>query len=117
MSAGIGAAAGSGVGMLANPGRRGQNRAKNVIIGGALGGLLGAGTGYLAQELTNKTENDTHVKDNQDEQKGSNYSSKSGNPVLIPPRVESRFWRGFMGFFENLWQFNRRKIRAAFKSN
>jgi hypothetical protein len=92
LGAGIGATAGAGVGLLASPGRNGQNRARNVIVGGALGGLLGAGTGYVANELSDKSNKEAYDKGKQDAQKGTgNYAPASGKPVLIPPRVESRF--------------------------
>lgn len=62
LGAGVGATAGAGVGLLANPGRNGQNRARNVIIGGALGGLLGAGTGYIANDLAEKSSKEAYGK-------------------------------------------------------
>lgn len=91
LGAGIGATAGSGVGMLADPGKKGQNRARNVIIGGALGGLLGAGAGYVTQELVEKGQNEAYARGKEDAQKKSGGTSATGTPVLIPPRVESRF--------------------------
>jgi hypothetical protein len=92
LGAGIGATAGAGVGLMAYPGRDGKYRARNVIIGGALGGLLGAGTGYVANELADKSNKEAYEKGKLDAQKGpGNYTPGTGKPVLIPPRVESRF--------------------------
>lgn len=91
LGAGVGATAGAGVGMLADPGKKGQNRARNVIIGGALGGLLGAGAGYVTQELVEKGNNEAYARGKEDAQKKAGNASATGTPVLIPPRVESRF--------------------------
>ncbi len=90
LGAGVGAAAGSGVGLLADPGRKGQHRARNVIVGGALGGLLGAGVGYVTQELVERGQNEAYAK-GKEERQTNGAAPTTGTPVLIPPRVESRF--------------------------
>src|SRR5437764_110587 len=88
LGAGLGAAAGSGAGLMLG----GKNRTRNVIVGGALGGVLGAGTGYIANDLVDKNEKEAYEKGKQDGQKrAGSYVPGSGKPVLIPPRVESRF--------------------------
>lgn len=86
LGAGVGTAAGVGTGFAIG----GENRTRNVIVGGALGGLLGAGTGYAAHELVEKSEKDAYEKGKKDAQKAG-YGSGNGKPVLIPPRIESRF--------------------------
>jgi len=92
LGAGIGAGAGAGVGLLAPPGRRGQNRARNVIIGSALGGLLGVGAGVLTQSLEENAQKDGYQKGIQDSKRDEDVQPSNGhNPVLIPPRIQSRF--------------------------
>lgn len=97
-SAGVGAVAGgvtgAGVGALADPGARGQNRFRNVIIGTAVGSALGAGAGFMLGQ---------HVKDERDaahdggkkealRESESHAGSLSGNsPRLIPARTEARW--------------------------
>jgi hypothetical protein len=92
LGAGMGTVAGAGVGMIAPGGRDGQYRARNVIIGGALGGLLGAGSGYVAHELVDKSNKEAFDKGKDASKKSStDYVGASGQPTLIPPRIETRF--------------------------
>ena len=94
LGAGVGLAAGTGAGLMSYGGRNGQFTARNVIVGGALGGLLGAGVGYIAHELVEKGEKDAFDKGKEAGGKsptGNGMSSSFGKPVLIPAKVESRF--------------------------
>lgn len=92
LAAGIGAVAGSGLGLMLPPGKHGQYRARNVIVGGALGGLLGAGSGFLAHELIDKSNKQAYDKGQMAGQKSiPGYVPASGQPTLVPPRVETRF--------------------------
>lgn len=92
LGAGLGAVAGSAIGVASYPGRNGQYQPRNVIVGGALGGLLGAGAGYLVHALFEKKE-----KEVVDQSKDSDQTPRTtflpglGKPTLIPPQVESRF--------------------------
>jgi hypothetical protein len=92
LGAGIGTVAGAGVGMIAPGGRDGQYRARNVIVGGALGGLLGAGTGYVGHELVEKSNQEAYAK-GKDAGKtaSSGYVGGTGQPTLIPPQIETKF--------------------------
>ena len=94
LGAGVGLAAGTGAGLMSYGGRNGQFTARNVIVGGALGGLLGAGVGYIAHELVEKSEKDAFDKGKEAGGKsiiGQGVSAAFGKPVLIPAKVESRF--------------------------
>lgn len=90
--AGTGATIGAGIGALANPGAKAQGRIRNVFIGATAGSLLGAGIGNLAHEEIEDREKASFEKAKKES--GGIAASSSGNPnapVLLPPRVESRF--------------------------
>jgi hypothetical protein len=93
LGTGVGAGVGAGIGALADPGPKGEGRIRNVFIGAAAGSLIGAGAGYLGHELVEKKERAAYEKGKKDSAKDQtgNASEDSGAPVLIPPRVESRF--------------------------
>lgn len=97
-SAGAGAAAGgllgAGVGAIADPGKNGENRLRNVIIGTAAGGVLGAGTGFaLGQHARNeRQEAYERGKEAGAKETGASQAFASGTaPQLIPPRTEARW--------------------------
>ena len=97
-SVGTGAAAGgllgAGVGAIADPGKNGENRLRNVIIGTAAGGVLGAGTGFaLGQHMRNEREGAfTKGKEAGAKENGSAQTFATGAaPQLIPPRTEARW--------------------------
>jgi phage tail tape-measure protein len=97
-SAGAGAlaggVAGAGLGALADPGRGGENRFRNVVIGTAIGSGVGAGAGFMLGE---------HVKDERDAAREdgkrnalkdaqTHAASSSGTtPRLIPARTEAHW--------------------------
>lgn len=92
LGSGIGVGLGAGVGAIANGGPSGRNKIRNVFIGATAGSLLGAGAGYLAQELIEKREQDAFDKGKKEGQKPiANYNGEPGQPVLVPPRVEGRY--------------------------
>jgi len=81
------------VGAIADPGKGGENRLRNVIIGTAAGGILGAGTGFIL---------DRHVKDERQASfdRGKEAAAKENEtrgagsgaaPQLIPARTEARW--------------------------
>ena len=90
--AGAGALFGGGIGALADPGRRGQNRIRNILIGTAIGGAVGAGSGYLTHRLT-QNEAESSYKDAKDVGKKEEFerstNSSENTPNLIPPRTEA----------------------------
>ncbi len=92
LGAGIGIVAGSAVGLMSYPGRNGEYLARNVIIGGALGTILGAGTGYVAHDLVEKNEREAFDRGKETLQKQPITNVTGGKqPTLIPPHVETRF--------------------------
>lgn len=87
LGGGIGAGVGAIAGGLADPGRDGEYRTRNVVIGTALGGMAGLAAGSLIHN---------EVEDQKREafQKGaaSSPSPKNGTmPALKTPRVESKW--------------------------
>ncbi len=92
MGMGLGAGLGSGIGAMVDPGPKGRNRIRNVFIGATVGSLLGAGTGYLAHEMTENSKKEGHSKGQSDaEKKQSTYNSDPGQPVLVPAQVEVQY--------------------------
>lgn len=90
--AGLGSLAGAGVGALADPGPKGRGRIRNVFIGAAAGSLAGAGAGLLIHEMGENKEKAGYEKaKSENDKKASQYAAASGEPVLIPARVESIF--------------------------
>ena len=86
LGAGIGAAGGASLGALSD------GSAGNIIIGGALGGLMGAGAGYIANDLSEKSNKEAFEKGREADRKGSSsYVGRPGQPTLIPPRIETQF--------------------------
>lgn len=87
LGAGLGAGLGMGIGAIADPNAEGEYRTRNVIIGGALGGIIGAATGsaiYTSQEKARaegiKTGQFTNV-----------TPTPGSQPLLSLPKVESRW--------------------------
>ncbi|MBI3556390.1 MAG: hypothetical protein HY074_09025 [Deltaproteobacteria bacterium] len=92
LGAGAGAGLGAGIGAMVDPGPKGEGRIRNVFIGAAAGSLVGAGAAYLAHEEVMDREKASYEKGKKDSEKPSTASSApTGAPVLLPPRVESRF--------------------------
>lgn len=94
MGAGGGALLGGGVGALADPGRKGENRIRNILIGTAIGGAVGAGAGYAADRLLKDGKDDAYQKGKTDAQKdiSDRALNNDGNtPKLIPPKTEARW--------------------------
>jgi hypothetical protein len=92
--AGTGILLGSGVGALADPGKTGENRFRNVLIGTAAGGVLGAGTGYVSHQVVKEEKDEAYKKGKAEALKeiSNNSTSLVGNaPNLIPPKTEARW--------------------------
>jgi uncharacterized protein (DUF697 family) len=90
----VGALGGAGVGALADPGRHGAYRFRNVVIGTAVGAAVGAGAGFMAdrfvhdeREEANKAAKDEAVRDAE-----THAASSTGQePELRPARTEARW--------------------------
>lgn len=92
LGTGIGAGVGAGIGAMVDPGPKGEGRIRNVFIGAAAGSLIGAGTGYFTHELIEGREKEAYERGKKDSAKSQAAGGGApGAPVLLPPRVESRF--------------------------
>ena len=88
LGAGIGAGVGMGAGAIADPNARGEYRTRNVIIGGALGSIIGLATGSA-------------IYNSQEKAKAEGFKNGQANapqppppgvqPLLSQPKVESRW--------------------------
>lgn len=87
--AGIGALGGAAIGGIADPGRNGEYRTRNVIVGAALGGMAGAVTGSLLHK---------HMEEERakafEAGKKSPPVSDGTSPKLTEPKIEARFIEG-----------------------
>lgn len=89
---GLGGALGAGVGAIADGGKKGQNRIRNVFIGATAGSLLGAGAGFLTDKAVKDGEKDAFLSGKNEGQKELHHSLGTTNdPVLLPPKVEARY--------------------------
>ena len=87
LGGGIGAGVGAIAGGLADPGKDGQYRTRNVIIGTALGGMAGALTGSLVHNEIENQKKEAYLKG-----QASAPAPKNGAmPSLKNPKVESRW--------------------------
>jgi len=93
-SVGLGSAIGAGTGAvlggIADPGRNGELRTRNVIIGAALGGMAGMITGSVIHNETEKQKREAFLQG-----RASAPPTQSGvMPTLKPARVESQWIEG-----------------------
>ena len=93
-SIGLGGAIGSGTGAvlggIADPGKNGEYRTRNVVVGAALGGMAGMVTASLVHENTEQQKEEAFRKG-----QASATPPKSGNmPNLKNPQVETHWVEG-----------------------
>lgn len=92
-SVGLGAALGGGtgalVGAVADPGRKGENRTRNVILGTGLGAMAGMVAGNVLYEESEKKRKDAFLKG-----QASQPKMEGQPPSLSAPRVETRWIEG-----------------------
>lgn len=93
-SAGLGAAIGGGTGALighiADPGKNGEYRTRNVILGAAVGAMAGSIAGDLSYKELESQKRDAFLKG-----KASAPQARDGAmPTLKNPKVESRWVEG-----------------------
>jgi len=81
LGAGVGAGAGMAVGAIANPGKNGEYRTRNIIIGGALGAVTGLAAGALIQAGTDKQKDETFKAG---QTQGQVVDSNGEAPKLVP---------------------------------
>jgi hypothetical protein len=88
----IGAGTGAALGGIVDPGKNGEYRTRNVIIGSAIGGIAGAFAGSSLFE-NNEKKNQVAYESGQKNAKAA--LSKQGNmPELKNPKVEARWIEG-----------------------
>jgi hypothetical protein len=61
LGGGVGAGTGALIGAIADPGKNGELRTRNVLIGTALGGMAGMVTGTLIHDNTEEKQRDAYV--------------------------------------------------------
>lgn len=86
----IGAGTGAALGGIADPGKDGGYRTRNVIVGSALGGMAGMVTGSVIHESTEKQKQDAF----QAGQKTASQSKPSAMPALSNAKVEAHWVEG-----------------------
>ena len=84
----VGAGAGAALGGIVNPGKNGEYRTRNVIIGAAAGGLAGSLTAAAVHENTEKEKEIAYLKGR--ESKRSDTKSPL-IPTLEDPKVEAEW--------------------------
>jgi hypothetical protein len=86
----IGAGTGTVLGGIADPGKNGEYRTRNVIVGGALGGMAGMIAGSVIHENVESQKREAFLK--------GQSSAQAPKPVAMPsltsPKVESRWIEG-----------------------
>lgn len=94
-SAGLGGAIGAGTGALlggiADPGKKGEYRTRNVMVGAALGGMAGLIAGSVIHEETEKQKKEAFL---QGRASAPRSASQGAMPSLKSPRVESHWIEG-----------------------
>lgn len=86
----IGAGTGAVLGGIADPGKDGEYRTRNVVVGAALGGMAGMMTASLVHENTEKQKEEAFRKG-----QASSTPPKAGNmPNLKNPQVETHWVEG-----------------------
>jgi hypothetical protein len=87
LGGGIGAGAGAIAGGLANPGKDGEHRTRNVLVGSAIGGVAGALAGGL---IYDGTESKRRAGYEAGKKEGSR-SQPGAMPALSQPKVEVKW--------------------------
>lgn len=83
----VGASAGAIAGGLADPGKDGEYRTRNVLLGSALGSMAGMTAGTFLHESKEKQKNEAFQKG-----RASGLKSGAGNaPTLREPKVQARW--------------------------
>jgi hypothetical protein len=92
LTGGLGALGGASLGGIADPGKKGELRTRNIVVGAALGGMAGLVAGQVAINEIQKQRS-----------RGSDSpASAKLAPTLKPAQVESRWIEGHSQG-QNLW--------------
>jgi hypothetical protein len=99
----IGAGGGAVLGGIADPGKNGEYRTRNVIVGSALGGMAGMIAGSVIHENTEKQKQEAFKRGQ------SSPAHKPGEmPSLKNPKVDARWVEGrIIGnrYVEGHWEY------------
>jgi hypothetical protein len=91
----IGVGAGGLMGAIADPGANGQYRTRNIIIGSALGGVVGMTTGALIGDGIEDKKKEAFENGRDSAQKSSAAQRPAGSPPeLKSAKVEARWIEG-----------------------
>lgn len=82
----IGAGSGAALGGIVDPGRKGQYRTRNVLIGAGLGALAGGLAGSELHESNEREKELSYLRGKESERKMGNNKS---TPALQEPKVEA----------------------------
>lgn len=82
----IGAGTGAILGGIADPGKNGKYRTRNVIIGAAAGGIIGSVAGAAIHENTEREKEIAYLKGRESERSKSRTQAM---PALQQPKVEA----------------------------
>jgi hypothetical protein len=90
MGAAVGAGSGALIGGIADPGKNGEYRTRNVIVGAALGGMTGMVAGSLLHSESEKSKKEAFLKG----QKADQVPVPGAMPSLSTPKVETHWIEG-----------------------
>ena len=88
----IGAGTGAIIGGIADPGKDGQYRTRNVIIGSSVGAITGMATGALVHSNTEDKKREAYDQGKTDVLK--NQQTNGTMPNLKNPKIEARWMDG-----------------------
>ena len=87
LGGGIGVGTGALMGSIADPGKSGEFRTRNIVVGSALGGMAGMIAGSLIHENTEKQKQEAFEKG----QAAAPKKASGEMPSLKNPKVEARW--------------------------
>ena len=88
----VGAGTGATLGGIIDPGKNGEFRTRNVIIGSAVGGIAGAFAGSALFENSDKKKKEAY--ENGQKNAKAEFSKQGHIPDLKNPKVEARWIEG-----------------------
>jgi hypothetical protein len=86
LGGGIGMGTGALIGAIADPGRNGELRTRNVLIGSALGGVAGIATGALLHDNTEEKQKDAYLAGQKSVEKRP--APPPSGPGVTQPQIE-----------------------------
>ncbi len=90
LGGGIGAGAGAVFGGIADPGKNGEYRTRNVIVGSALGGMAGMIAGSVIHDNTETQKQEAYKRG----QASAGKTKPNSMPDLKSPKVDARWIEG-----------------------